>query len=78
MKIVIGKPLLPPLVKEIDGILESMQNIVGGTIQALYPFNNPEIALVCNDDGSYSACRLIALCEISMVIFMILLPELFS
>lgn len=51
MKIVIGKPLLPPLVKEIDGILESMQNIVGGTIQALYPFNNPEIALVCNDDG---------------------------
>lgn len=51
MKVLVVKPMLPPLVKEIDGSLESMQNIVGGTIQALYPFDNPEVALVCNDDG---------------------------
>lgn len=51
LKVVIVKPLLPPFVKEIDGSLESMQNIVGGTIQAIYPFDNPEVALICNDDG---------------------------
>lgn len=40
-----------PYVKEIDGRLETMQNIVGGLIQAIYPFDNPEIALICNDEG---------------------------
>ena len=40
-----------PFVKHISGSLNSMQKIVGGTIQAIYPFENPEIALICNDDG---------------------------
>ena len=40
----------PQLVKEIDGNLESMQEIVGGYIEAIYPFDDP-IALVCNDEG---------------------------
>ena len=35
---------------ELDGSLESMQEFVGGTIQALYPFPDP-VAIVCNDDG---------------------------
>lgn len=35
---------------ELDGSLESMQEFVGGTIQALYPFSDP-VAIVCNDDG---------------------------
>lgn len=51
MKILVVEPLNKPFIKEIDGSLESMQNIVGGTIQAIYPFDNPEVALVCNDDG---------------------------
>ena len=35
---------------ELDGSLESMQEFVGGTIQAVYPFSDP-VAIVCNDDG---------------------------
>lgn len=35
---------------ELNGSLESMQEFVGGTIQAVYPFPDP-VAIVCNDDG---------------------------
>lgn len=51
MKILVVEPLKSPYVKEIDGSLESMQKIVGGLIQAIYPFDHPEIALICNDEG---------------------------
>lgn len=51
MRILVIEPMKEPYVKEIDGSLESMQEIVGGLIQAIYPFDHPEIALVCNDDG---------------------------
>ena len=50
MKVVIVEPAKRAYVKEIESGLESMQKIVGGYIQILYPF--PEhIALVCNDEG---------------------------
>ena len=51
MKILIIEPLKEPYVKEIDGKLETMQSIVGGLIQAIYPFDHPEIALICNDES---------------------------
>jgi len=51
MKVLIVEPLKEPYVKEIDSGLESMQNMVGGLIQAIYPFDHPEIALICNDEG---------------------------
>ena len=35
---------------EISATLETMQKIVGGYIQVLYPFDDP-IALVCNEEG---------------------------
>ena len=35
---------------EISGDLKSMQKIVGGSIQAIYPFEEP-IALICNEEG---------------------------
>lgn len=35
---------------ELDGSLKSMQEFVGGTIQAVYPFSDP-VAIVCNDEG---------------------------
>ena len=50
MKILVVEPGKAPKVNEIDGSLESMQRIVGGYIQAIYPFDDP-IALVCNDEG---------------------------
>lgn len=39
-----------PKETEIDGSLTSMQEVVGGLIQAVYPFDEP-VALVCNEEG---------------------------
>ena len=50
MKVLVVTPGESPREVEIDGSLESMQNIVGGLIQAVYPFDDP-VALVCNDEG---------------------------
>lgn len=50
MKILLIEPGKQPVLKEIDGSLKSMQEVVGGTIQALYPFEEP-VALICNDEG---------------------------
>ena len=51
MRILVIEPLEKPYIKKIDGILESMQKIVGGLIQAIYPFDDSEIALVCNEEA---------------------------
>ena len=51
MKVIIVKPFTQPNTKEIKGDLESMQRIVGGYIEAIYPFDDEEIALVCNEEG---------------------------
>lgn len=32
-----------PTIQEIDGSLESMQRIVGGDIEAVYPFDDPVV-----------------------------------
>ena len=39
-----------PTIQEIDGSLESMQRIVGGDIEAVYPFDDP-VVLVCHGEG---------------------------
>ena len=51
MKIIVIKPFQNPYVATIKGDLESMQKIVGGYIEAVYPFDDPEIALICNEEG---------------------------
>ena len=51
MKVIIVKPFTNPYVANIKGDLESMQKIVGGYIEAVYPFDDEEIALVCNEEG---------------------------
>ena len=50
MKILQIEPSRAPVVAEIDGSLEAMQEVVGGLIQALFPFDDP-VALIANDDG---------------------------
>lgn len=50
MKIVVVEPFKSPEVKEIADTLKAMQNVVGGTIQALYPFDDP-VVIVANDEG---------------------------
>lgn len=50
MRILLLEPELPPRQAEILGTLESMQALVGGTIQAVFPFED-SVVLICNDDG---------------------------
>ena len=49
MRILVIEPEHRPEVREIDGSLKSMQNIVGGLIQPIYL--DDSVALICNDDG---------------------------
>ena len=50
MQVVVVEPKKKPEVREIGDSLESMQKIVGGPIQAVYPFDEP-VALICNEEG---------------------------
>ena len=50
MKILVVKPGCKPVVMECDGTLKTMQSLVGGFIQAIYPFRE-EVALICNEEG---------------------------
>lgn len=50
LKILVVEPLRPCRVQEIPDTLEAMQAVVGGYLQAVYPFRD-ELALVCNEDG---------------------------
>ena len=49
IKVLVVEPMKPCEVREIRG-LDDMQAIVGGYIQAVYPFRD-EVALVCNEEG---------------------------
>lgn len=51
MKVLRVDPGLHPQEVELDGSLQSMQKLVGGLIQVIYPFDDAEVALVCNDEG---------------------------
>ncbi len=50
MRVVMSEPEKNAYVTDIDGSLASMQKIVGGLIQAVYPFEE-QVCLVCNDEG---------------------------
>ena len=50
MQVVIVEPQKKPVVQDIGSDLESMQQIVGGLIEAVYPFDEP-VALICNEEG---------------------------
>ena len=62
MKILALEPHRKPQIVEIDGSLKSMQEIVKGSIEAIYPFDDP-VALVCNEEGKLDgskACLMMA------------------
>ena len=50
IRVLIVEPMEPPKVETIPNTLEAKQAIVGGLIEAIYPY--PEnVAIVCNDEG---------------------------
>ena len=50
MRILLVEPGRVPRPAEVGDSLEAMQTVVGGSIQAVYPFEEP-VALVCNEEG---------------------------
>ena len=52
IKVVIVETGKPARIAQIEHTLENMQEIVGGSISASYPFDD-EVAVVCDDEGMY-------------------------
>lgn len=50
IKVILVKPMQPPIILEIGSDLQSMQDSVGGRIEQIMPFDE-EVALVCNEEG---------------------------
>ena len=50
MQAVVVEPKKKPMVQDIASDSESMQKIVGGPIEAVYPFDEP-VVLICNEEG---------------------------
>lgn len=50
LSVLLVEPKKTPRMVTIPHELESMQRLVGGYIEAVYPFNDP-VVLVCNEEG---------------------------
>ena len=50
MNVLVVEPEKTPYMADIGSDLKSMQDAVGGSIEAIYPFEE-QVALVCNEDG---------------------------
>jgi len=45
------EPERKPYIKEIENTLESLQHEVGGFIQAVYPWDEVQAALICDEES---------------------------
>ena len=50
MKVLAVEPGKVPYETEIESGLESLQKAVGGSIEAVYPYEDP-VAVICNEEG---------------------------
>ena len=50
MDVLIVEPEKAPRMANIAGDLNSLQQVVGGYIEAVYPYDDP-VAIVCNEEG---------------------------
>lgn len=57
IRVLLVRPMKPPEVCEIQHDLRSLQDVVGGCIEAVYPYEEP-VALVCNDEGKLTGLPL--------------------
>ena len=56
MTVLAVQPGEKPVTLELEGTLKSMQNFVGGTIQAIYPYEDA-VAIICNDEGKLNGMK---------------------
>ena len=52
IRVLLVEPLERPRLVEVEHTLENLQELVGGSIQAVYPWDDP-VGLVCDDDGKF-------------------------
>lgn len=57
IKVLVIEPEKKPAVREIEDSLESLQGIVGGYIECIYPFDDP-VGIICNDEGKLNGLPL--------------------
>ena len=50
MKVIIVEPNEKARIAEIDNSLETLQSIVGGYIECIYPFDD-NVGIICNEEG---------------------------
>ena len=50
MQVIVVEPGKEAEIREIGSSLESLQEAVGGWIEAVYPYKDP-VAIVCNEEG---------------------------
>lgn len=53
IKVLVLEPMKKPYVKEIVHTLENLQKEVGGSIEAVYPFED-KVAIICNDEHKFN------------------------
>lgn len=56
MTVLAVQPGKKPVKLELDSTLKSMQDFVGGTIQAIYPYEDT-VAIICNDEGKLNGMK---------------------
>lgn len=56
LTILVVEPGIPPYPRQILDTLQAMQAIVGGDIEAIYPYEDP-VALVCNSSGKFAGLQ---------------------
>ena len=53
IKVLLIEPSKHPRIVEIENTLEAKQKRVQGSIEAVYPYDDP-VALVCNEEGKFN------------------------
>ena len=57
IKVIVLEPNTEARIEEIEHTLENLQRIVGGYIEAYYPFPE-DVCIVCNDEGKINGMEL--------------------
>ena len=53
IRVLLVEPMEKPRLVTVPHTLESLQKLVDGSLQAVYPWDDP-VGLVCDDDGIYN------------------------
>ena len=57
MQVIMCKPGKRACITTIENTLASLQRLVGGYIEAVYPFDDP-VAIICNEEGKLNGLEL--------------------